>query len=276
MFRIFLALIFMISFSAEAKLMTFGADEVSVAVKYEPSEGSKESVPTYFRFPRAIARVDNATMFLVKAASPTGMQPDYRELEVKPRVSEGVQRVEVLLNDGTVVRLKLRITTNADVPVSYDFEPKRVHEESKATSVQGQVPIADLSVMRAILQGETPSGFSKRGYSMSVSCAGSGPSARLLRVFESSQFKGFQVELSNGSLKNSFLIKEENIIFKIRDLSRSPLIHVQANLLSPRGKGQSSTVMTILADPSVNINRMKICDLGEQIESVDVKAKVQR
>ncbi len=272
MVRVLLALIFTISFSAEAKLVTFGADEVSVAIKYEQAEGSRESVPTYFRFPRAIARVDNATMFSVKAASPTGMQPDYRELEVKPRLNEGSQRVEVLLNDGTVVRLKLRITTNADVPVSYDFEPKRVHEEIKATSAQGQVQIADLSVMRAIIQGETPSGFSKKGYSISVSCAGNGPSARLLRVFENSQFKGFQVEISNGSLKKSFLIKEENITFKTRDLSRSPLIHVQTNLLNPR----TTTVMTILADPSANINRMRICDLGEQIESVDVKAKVQR
>ena len=276
MVRVLLTILFIASFSAEAKLVTFGADEISIAIKYQQMDGSKESVPTYLRFPRAIARVDNATMFSVKAASATGVQPDYRELELKPRVNEGTQRVEVLLNDGTVVRLKLRITTNADVPVSYDFEPKRVHEESKSSAIQGQVQIADLSLMRAILQGDTPQGFSKRSYSMSVSCSGNGPSARLLRVFEGSQFKVFQLEVSNGSSKKSFLIKEENITFKIRDLSRSPLIHVQNNLLNPIGKGQSSTIVTILSDPSTNVNKMRVCDLGDQVEVIEAKVKVQR
>ena len=276
MYRIFLSILFCTSFAAEAKLVAFGADAVSISIRYELAEGAKESVPTYLRFPRAIARVDNATMFVVKAASSSGMQPDYRELEVKPRVSDGSQRVEVLLNDGTVVRLNLRITTNSDAPVSYDFEPKRVHEETKTSASQSQGSITDLSVMRSILEGNTPSGFAKRTYSMMVSCAGSGPSARLLRVFESSQFKVFQIEISNGSYKKAFLIKEENVVLKTRDLARSPLIHVKNNVLSALGKGKHTTIMTVLSDPTTNINRMKVCDLGDQIEAIEAKTKGQK
>lgn len=275
MYRFFL-LLFLVSMSAHAKLVTFGSDEVSVLIKYNQTEGSKDSVPTYLRFPRAIARIDNATMFLVKAASASGVQPDYREIEVRPRVNDGSQQVEVLLNDGTVVRLKLKITTNLEVPGSYDFEPKRVHEKSKATPTQNQGQIADLSIMRTILEGDTPTGFSKKYYSMSVYCSGSGPSAKLVRVFENDQFKIFQVEISNDSYKKSYLIKEENVVLKVRDLSRSPLIHVKSNVLTPIGKGQNRTTMTILADPTANINKMRICDLGDQVEVSELKTKLQK
>ncbi|NUN06693.1 MAG: hypothetical protein HUU57_13140 [Bdellovibrio sp.] len=275
MIRIFLVF-FVMPLLAEAKLVTFGANEVSLAIRYNLAEGSKESVPTYLRFPRAIARIDNATMFSIKATSSSGMQPDYREIEVRPRVTEGSQKVEVLLNDGTVVRLRLKITTDSDGATSYDFEPKRVHEESKSPSPQVQGQIADLSLMRSVIQGDSPVGFSKRFYGMPISCSGGGPRARLLRVLENGQFKIFQLEIVNDSFKRSFTIKEENVVFKNRDLSRSPLIHVTNNLLGPSGKGQNKSVMTILADPTANINRMKVCDLKEQIEAVEVKPKTQR
>lgn len=270
---IFLCSIFLAALAAEAKLVTFGAEEVSIAIRYSPVDGTKDSIPTYLRFPRAIARIDNATMFLVKAASANGVQPDYREIEVRPRVSDGSQRVEVLLNDGTIVRLKLNVTVNPDVPVSYDFEPKRVVEKQKSTAGQIQGQIADLSVMRTVLEGETPSGFAKKSYSMSVGCSGSGPEARLFQVFENGQFKVFQIEVSNSSYKKSYVIKEENILLKTRDIGRSPLFHVKANILNPIGKGSSKTILTILADPSANINKMRICDLGDQIETVETKAK---
>lgn len=261
----FIAALLLISIAANAKLVTFGADEVSIAIRYVRTDGTKESVPTYLRFPRAIARIDNATMFSIKAASSSGVQPDYREIEVRPRASEGSQRIEVLLNDGTVVKLKLNITSNPDAPVSYDFEPKRVHENSKPSSAQAQGQIADLSIIRTILEGGTPAGFSKKNYSMAVSCSGSGPIARLVRVFESSQFKVFQIEIINDSYKKTYQIKEENILLKTRDLIRSPLIHIKSHLLSPSSKGQNRTVMTVLTDPTANINRMRVCDLGDQM-----------
>ena len=270
MIRFVLGLL-LLPLAAEAKTVTFGAEEVTVAVRFS-AEGGKESVPTYFRFPRAIARIDNATMFAVKAASAAGTQPDYRELELRPRVSEGNQRVEVLLNDGTVVRLRLKIVANADAPVSYDFAARRVHEEPKAPITQAQGQIADLAVMRSVLQGETPAGFSNRAYGTDISCAGAGPSAKLLRVFQNDQFKVFQAEIINDSSKKSYVFREENIVFKTRDLGRSPLIHLTTSVLSPQGKGQSKAVMTILADPSANMTKTRICDLGEQIELADPKA----
>lgn len=275
MYRILLAIL-IFPLWANAKVMTFGADEVSVAIRYSLTDGSNNSIPTYLRFPRAIARVDNATMFVIKAASSTGMQPDYRELEVRPRTSEGTQRVEVLLNDGTVVKLRLRITNNSEAPASYDFEAKRVHQESKATSQQTQGQIADLSVMRSVLQGETPQGFAKKSYGMSISCSGSAVQASLLRVFENDQFKVFQIEIVNDSYKKSYQLKEENVVFKVRDLGRSPLIHVTQNILGPRGKGQSKSVMTVLADPTVSLNKIRVCDLGDQIEVNEPKTKNQR
>lgn len=276
MYRLIFAFL-MLPLFAEAKVVTFGADEVSLSVRYALVDGAKDSIPTYLRLPRAIARVDNATMFAVKAASSTGMQPDYRELEIRPRVSEGSQRIEVLLNDGTVVKLRLKITNSMDAPASYDLEARRVHQESKAaSSSQAQGQIADLSVLRAILQGEPPQGFAKRNYGIPVSCSGSGPRARLLRVYENEQFKVFQIEIWNDNYKKSFGLKEENIVFKTRDLSRSPLIHLTSSTLNPSGKGQSKSVMTILTDPSANINKMRICDLGEQVEVIDNKTKFQR
>jgi len=275
MFRMILLMLF-VGFGASAKTVTFGADEVSVSIRYVKSESSSETVPTYLRFPRAIARVDNATMFSVKAASASGVQPDYREIEVRPRVGEGSQKVEVLLNDGTIIRLKLNITANTDAPVSYDFEPRRTHEPSKTQNSQSQGQIADLSVMRTVLEGETPSGFSRKNLSMMVSCSGSGPNARLVQVLENSQFKIFQIEITNDSSKKSFVVREENVVLKTRDLGRSPLIHVRSNVLGPAGKGSSKTTMTILSDPSANINRMRVCDLGDQIEAFEVKPKAQK
>ena len=276
MYRIVFLLMFLLLPMASAKTVTFGMDEISISIRYGLIDGSKESIPTYLRFPRAIARIDNATMFSIKPASSTGLQPDYREIEIKPRVSEGSQRVEFLLNDGTVVRLRLKITVNPDIPVSYDFEAKRVHEKANSSLPQAQGQIADLSVMRTILEGGTPAGFSKKSYSMQISCSGNCPNANLLRVFENNQFKVFQVEISNDSTKKSFQIKEENVVLKVRDLSRSPLIHVKSNVLGPSGKGQNKTVMTIVTDPSANINKMRICDIGDQIESIETKSKVSK
>lgn len=259
---------------ATAKTVTFGAEEVSISIRYLKSENGKDSVPTYLRFPRAIARIDNASMFSISAASSTGVQPDYREVEVRPRVSEGSQRIELLLNDGTVVKLKLNITVNPSSPVSYDFEAKRVHENPKVQNIESQGQISDLSVMRTVLEGATPSGFSKKFYTMPLSCSGSGPRARLLRVFENGQFKVFQIEITNDSYKKSYLVKEENVLLKARDVSRSLLVHVKANILSPVGKVSNKTIMTILSDPSANVNRMRICDLGDQIEVMESKTKM--
>lgn len=272
----FILIVFLTAIGANAKTVTFGADEVSVLIRYVKSESSSETVPTFMRFPRAIARVDNASMFSVKAAGANGVQPDYREIEVRPRVGEGSQKIEVLLNDGTIIRLKLNITANTEAPVSYDFEPRRTHEATKSSNAQNQGQIADLSVMRAILEGETPAGFSKKNLSLMVSCSGNGPNARLVHVLENNQFKIFQIEILNDSSKKSFLIKEENVVLKTRDLSRSPLIHVRSNVLVPSGKGSSKTVMTVLSDPSANINRMRICDLGDQIEVLENKPKAQK
>lgn len=275
MIKSILLLVF-VTFSANARTVTFGADEVSVSIRYVKTESGADTAPTYFRFPRAIARVDNASMFSVKAASANGVQPDYRELEVRPRVGEGSQKIEVLLNDGTVIRLKLNITANVDAPVSYDFEPRRTHENAKASNSQVQGQIADLSLMRTILEGEAPAGFSKKSLSLMVNCSGNGPNARLVQVLENNQFKIFQIEITNDSSKKTFLIKEENVILKSRDLSRSPLIHVRSNVLGPPGKGSSKTTMTILSDPSANINRMRVCDLGDQIEALEIKPKIQK
>lgn len=275
MYRSILLTLFL-AFGANARTVTFGADEVSVAIRYLKTESGAETAPTYFRFPRAIARVDNASMFSVRAASANGIQPDYRELEVRPRVVEGSQKIEVLLNDGTIVRLKLNITVNLDTPASYDFEPRRTHENGKPSGSQVQGQIADLSIMRTILEGETPAGFSKKKFSLMVSCTGSGPNARLIQVLENNQFKIFQIEINNDSSKKTYLIKEENVILKSRDLSRSPLIHVRSNVLGPSGKGSSKTTITILSDPSANINRMRVCDLGDQIEALEIKPKIQK
>ncbi len=271
-----LFLISWISFSASAKTITFGSDEISLPIRSTALTDSKESAPTYFRFPRAVARIDNATMFSVKATSSTGVQPDYRELELKPRTNNGSQRIEVLLNDGTIVKIKLTITENAEAPGSYDFEPKRVHESPKPSQPQAQGQIADLSIMRSVLEGDTPVGFSKKNYSLAVSCAGYGPKAKLVAVTENSAFKVFEIEFVNDSFKKPYLIREENILIKNRDLSRSPLIHVKNNILNPVGAGQNKTIVTILTDPSVNINRMKICDLGDQVEIYESKAKSQK
>lgn len=267
---------FLISICANARTVTFGADEVSVSIKYLKPDGGSETAPTFMRFPRAIARIDNASMFSIKAASANGVQPDYREIEVRPRVGDGTQKVEVLLNDGTVIRLRLIITVNPEAPVSYDFEPKRTHEPSKSQSSQSQGQIADLSIMRAILEGEIPQGFSRKNLSLMVSCSGSGPNARLVQVLESSQFKVFQIEMTNDSSKKSFVVREENVVLKTRDLGRSPLIHVRNSILGPAGKGTSKTTMTILSDPSANINRMRVCDLGDQIEIFEPKLKIQK
>lgn len=272
----FVLLLFFITAGANAKTVTFGADEVSVSIKYLKPDLGSETVPTFMRFPRAIARIDNASMFSVKAASASGVQPDYREIEVRPRVSEGTQKIEVLLNDGTVIRLCLSISTNPDAPVSYDFEPRRTHEPTKTQSSQSQGQIADLSIMRTVLEGETPAGFSKKNLSLMVSCSGSGPNARLVQVLENSQFKIFQIEITNDSSKKSFVIKEENVVLKTRDLGRSPLIHVRNNILGPAGKGSSKTTMTVLSDPGANINRMRVCDLGDQIEALEPKPKTQK
>jgi hypothetical protein len=111
---------------------------------------------------------------------------------------------------------------------------------------------------------------------MSVNCSGNGPSARLVRVFTNSQFKAFQIEITNDSYNRTYVLKEENVLLKGRDLTRSPLIHVKANLLSPVRKGQNKTTMTILTDPSANVSRMKVCDLGDQVEVMELKPKIQK
>lgn len=261
-------LIFIFAFPvfSAAKQIEFDEREVSILIRYEVTDQRAGSNPTYLRFPRAISRVDNATKFSIKSASPAGTEPDYRELEVRPRFMEGVQKVEVLLNDGSVVRLKLKITQDLKAPSSYDFEPKRTLEDTKDTTKPGQ--ITDLNVLRSVLQGETPPGMRRHTYERELNCQAPSLGAVLKRTFESDLFKIYQIEISNESQSREYRFREENIILKGQNLARSPLYHVTSRVFSPRGSGRNRAVLTILADPSVVIWNASICKLGDQIELV--------
>lgn len=255
-----------ISSIANARQVEFDDREVSISIKYEVTDPRSGPNPTFLRFPRAVSRVDNATKFVIKPATASGAEADYREIEIRPRFSTGMQKVEVLLNDGAVVRLKIGITEDARTPTSYDFEPKRVMEEVKESNGSGQ--ISELSVFRSVLEGATPAGMSRSNYERSVNCRTPSLSGFLKRTFESEQFKVYQIELINASSTREYRIREESIILKGQDLSRSPLFHVSSRTLAPRGKGQNRSTLTILSSPHVSISNANICDLGEQIELV--------
>ncbi|MGE3682706.1 MAG: hypothetical protein AB7G93_13355 [Bdellovibrionales bacterium] len=265
-----LFLVLLLPVNALAKQVTFGSKEVAIVVRYEVTDQRAGPNPTYLRFPRAISRVDNATLFAIKAASPQGQEPDFRELEVRPRYSQGSQKIEVLLSDGTVVRIRATISDKEGVASSYDFEPNRTVEQT-SESGNAKAPIQELEVMRQVLQGETPAGMRRKTFDQGIWCKPSGLSGRIKSGLESDAFKVFQIELRNESSKGEFRIHEENFIFKGRDLARSPLIHVSSRTLSPRRKGIDKATITVLTDPSVTTSRLSICDIADQIEVLNQK-----
>jgi hypothetical protein len=260
--------------SAFAKQIEFDEREVSIAIKYELTDPKNGPNPTFLRFPRAVSRIDNATKFFVKSASPPGADADFREVEIRPRFNDGVQKVEVLLNDGSVVRLRIKITEDPKTPTSYDFEPKRTLDEKKES--QGTREIADLSVMRAVLQEEVPAGMGKHWGGSEISCRGSGVSARVKQTFDNEQFKVFQIRITNDSRSKEFRFHEENIILRGQDMAMSPLYHVTNRALQPSGKGKSEAMLTILSSSKVLISKASICDVGDQIELIQSETKPRK
>jgi hypothetical protein len=203
-------------------------------------------------------------MFNIKASAPRGQQPDYRELEITPRQPTGSQLVEVLLNDGTVARLKLLISTASGIPTSYDLEPNRTTKTSDTSVSEMKVTIPEIEVMRKLLEGTVPEGMRKASFDQAIWCRPSGLYARLKSVVQGGQYKAFVIEFIADSRKSSFKIHEENFVLKGRDLSRSPLIHLTSRVISRNAFKKS--VVTMLTDPSVHISRVSVCDLADQVE----------
>ena len=272
-----LILMLLLPISALGKQVSFGEEEVTVLIRWQVTDTGLGPDPTYLRFPRPIYRVDNVTLFDIKPAAPKGAEPDYRELEVRPRLEEGTQKVEVLLNDGSVVRLRMKISTDEGVPNSYDFEPKRAADSGATESKSGGgSSIVDLSVLRSVLQGEIPKGMNRRTYGMNLSCRGRDIDAVLLRTFESKAFKVYQIELTNSSSQKEYRVHEEQIVLKGRDVNRSPLIHVSPQVIVPKKKGAHKAILTILTDPSMSIWRAEVCNEGTQVQLVKEQVKDRR
>ena len=130
----------------QARQVYFGSETESVTVAY--------GAPTLFRFPSEVKTISQAQKFKIEPAN--SEQPNYALLSVTPRFTTGSSDVAFILGDGTVIKVRIRITAQA-IPEKtdsiFDFKSKESLIDSGEGKPGGTV-MSEFELMRAMLRGD--------------------------------------------------------------------------------------------------------------------------
>ena len=276
MLRLSIFLIIFLPICTIGKEVHFGSGQSEIKIRWEmldPVNPEKGLKPTYLRFSKPVHRFDNASIFEVKPARVRNGSPDFREIVLYPRKSSGQRNVEIVLQDRTIIRVKIIISKQSHVPLSYDFRPQRVGKKLRSFSVQtSQSGESELDIMRSVLEGRIASDVRRKNVNQLIRCKGHNLNGNLFRIYENKHFKVYQIRLRNTSGWRRFKLIPHNMYFRKRDITKPVLKHVDNEIIAAR----KSVILTLLGDRSTSLRGAKICDVGSQAILINAKKKKRR
>jgi len=176
--------------NAEARDVYYGKAKETVLIPF--------GVETLFRFPIEVKTITEANRFEIRPANPE--EPDYSVLVVKPRMSEGSADVTFLFSDGSVARTQLIISNKPNLKRDsiYDFKPKDDLlvsnpnlAEPSSNAKHDPMTISELDLMRAMIRGESVSGFDVSHYSLNIPIGSPNLTAQLTKVYRGKDLNGY-------------------------------------------------------------------------------------
>ena len=159
-------------------------------------------VETLFRFPLEVKTVTEANRFEIRPAN--SEEPDYSVLVVKPRMSEGSADVTFLLSDGSIARTQLIISNKPNLKKDsiYDFKPRDDLAASNASLAEPMagakrdpMVISELDLLRAMIRGESVSGFDVSHYTLNIPISSPHLNAELIKVYRGRDLNGYVYHL---------------------------------------------------------------------------------
>lgn len=176
--------------NAEARDVYYGKAKETVLIPF--------GVETLFRFPIEVKTITEANRFEIRPANTE--EPDYSVLVVKPRMSEGSADVTFLFADGSVARTQLIVSNKPNLKRDsiYDFKPRDdlaasnpSLAEPTAGAKRDPMVISELDLLRAIIRGESVSGFDVTHYSLNIPIGSPNLSAQLTKVYRGKDLNGY-------------------------------------------------------------------------------------
>ena len=230
-----------------AKTVYYGDETVSLNIVY----GS----PTLFRFPMEVKNVSQAQKFEVGPANPD--QPSFALLSVSPRFVTGASDVGFILSDGTIIRTRIKIITQASNEKAdsiYDFKERA--QAAPGSDDKPSAHISEFELMRAMLRGEEAPGFDLKNYEKKITPGFKGVSTTLVRVYTGAALKGYIFELKNTTKKQKLFIDVRNL--SLGEPNVVILSSVDDAVLGPDTKdgGRSKTYLRIVAKPNTLFSQL--------------------
>lgn len=243
-YLIFIIGMMLFSVISQAKDIYYGSTPELVNV-------SKETI---FRFHKQVRTISQARKFEIKPADPN--DPDYSVLSIRPRFSKGTTKVAFVLSDGSVATLNLRIVKNqrgSDEPF-YDLRPKSMLIERS----EKNLPVLTvMEFMKSIDKDDNVVGYKREVKDKWISTGYiNGVSARLIRVYTGKDYKGYVIELRNKYKTKKYEIAIDKL--KFSDPSMAIISLVDDEILVPRGKGTSKTLLKVVSKPTSSISNLKL------------------
>ncbi|MBT4791473.1 MAG: hypothetical protein HON90_07875 [Halobacteriovoraceae bacterium] len=240
---LFIALV-LFSVGSQAKDVYYGSTPELVKI-------SKETI---FRFHKQVRTISQARKFEIKPADPN--DPDYSVLSIRPRFSKGTTKVAFVLSDGSVANLKLRIVKNrrgSDEPF-YDLKPKSMLIERS----EKNLPVLTvMEFMKSIDKDDNIVGYKRVVKDKWISTGNiRGVSAKLIRVYSGKDYKGYVIELRNKYKTKKYDISINKL--KFSDPSLAIISLVDNDVLLPRGRGVSKTLLKVVSKPTSSISDLKL------------------
>ena len=252
-----------------AKTVYYANSAINLTIPFVDTDGDLISEPTVFVFPNEVRTINNKSKFIVRPEG--GQDPDYTRLHIIPMLKRGRDLISFTMVDGHTIKINARIVRKKEM---FDSEVKFMPASVLENRSKKDGKFRDIDIMRALLSSKKILGMTEKKVNKKVYCGTRMVSANLLKVYESSKSKAFVIKIKNKSTRNAYKLDESKMYFAKRDLSRSPIYHLSNEVLEPKGKGKSSSILTIVIDSGVKISNGKLCKLGEQLHKVKVSKGV--
>lgn len=231
---------------ASARLIYFGTETEVISLVFGGA--------TLFRFPGEVRTISQANRFEITPANSD--QANYALLSVRPRFSTGSSDVVFILADGTTVKTKLVVVSNA-IPEKtdsiYEFKSKDTLLSNGNDAKTGS-GLSELELMKAMLRGDEVSGYEVRNLVRTISPGFKGINTKLVRIYTGNQFNGYIFELTNTTKKQKLFINVQNLV--LGDPNVAILSAVDQSIIEPEGSGREKTYLRVVAKPSSIYNQL--------------------
>ena len=237
--------------TAEARIVYFGSETETITLVYGGA--------TLLRFPMEVKTISQARHFEIGPANPD--QPNYALLSIRPRFLSGSSEVVFILSDGTVIKTKLVVVSQAQpekTDAIYDFKSKDtlLSRDQESGSQGAGSNLNEMELMKAMIRGDEVSGYEVRNLIRSVSPGIKGVEIKLVRLYTGSLFNGYVFEIGNVTPKQKLFINVQNLM--LGEPNVAILSAVDQPVIEPKGKDGSKTYLRVVAKATSLYNQLML------------------